>query len=232
MIPCTPSEYKKCDTWNGTKQYWNSSTDNSLANITWSMTTPKSELTQVEKYGGFYVARYEAGLNTDRAHTSVAEFNEPIHDNETAKPQSKASLVPWNLVSFNTTINKAEEMYNNNYVSSGLITRTQWDVMISKIANKASVSLTNSTWGNCYDTSISYRGPKAIFNSEKQELSTFSGNGGTTNANELLYTGASSSCLKYGLYDVAGNLWEWCEGVYDSVVYTARRRVLYPWFKY
>ena len=56
-IPCSKDEYKKCDTWNGTKQ-----TNGTLAGANWDTTTQKSESIQIEKYGGFYVGRYEAGL--------------------------------------------------------------------------------------------------------------------------------------------------------------------------
>ena len=31
-------------------------------NANWDNTTPKAELSQIEKYSGFYVGRYEAGL--------------------------------------------------------------------------------------------------------------------------------------------------------------------------
>ena len=48
-------------------------------------------------------------------------------------------------------------------------------------------------------------------------LGTFSGTGGTTNdsraTRQLLMTGASTQCMKYNLYDVAGNAWEWTEEV-------------------
>ena len=45
-----------CDTSNYVKKSWGKQ------NAEWDTTTPKPELTQIEKYGGFYVGRYEAGL--------------------------------------------------------------------------------------------------------------------------------------------------------------------------
>ena len=50
-------------------------------------------------------------------------------------------------------------MYNTNYVSSGLLTGTQWDVMINKINSVDSTkSLTNSTWGNYQNQTFTYNG--------------------------------------------------------------------------
>ena len=50
-IPCSTNAYVKTD-WG--KQ-----------NANWDNTTPKAELSQIEKYSGFYVGRYEAGLASD-----------------------------------------------------------------------------------------------------------------------------------------------------------------------
>ena len=104
-------------------------------------------------------------------------------------------------------------MYNTNFVNSGLITGTQWDVMITKIASATSKSVVSSgAWGNYYDNSISYTGRMATYTSSS--LSTFgsktTGNT-TTNARNLLTTGASETAKAYNLYDVAGNMWEWTE---------------------
>ena len=57
---------KKCDSWNGTTQ-----TDTILGDCVWDKNTPDSELVQIKKYGGFYIARYEAGLaNTIKEFTT------------------------------------------------------------------------------------------------------------------------------------------------------------------
>ena len=113
----------------------------------------------------------------------------------------------------------AESMYNANGVTSGLITGTEWDVMISKIASAASVSVTDSSaWGNYRDNTIAYNGRKAncTYADKRWSVAQFSGLGsGNTTANndgtaaEILSTGASSAAEKYHIFDVAGNVWEW-----------------------
>ena len=106
-------------------------------------------------------------------------------------------------------------MYNTNFVNSGLITGTQWDVMITKIASATSKSLISSgTWENCYDNSISYTGRMSTYNTSNSTLGTFGSKAigkTTTNVYNLLTTGASEIAKAYNLYDVAGNMWEWTE---------------------
>ena len=222
-IPCSTSEYTKCNVWNGTTQ-----TNSKLGTTWWDTTTPKAELSQIEKYGGFYVARYEAGLASD-----IPEFKtEQTHTksnqiyNKEGKPQSKAGIAPWNFVDWNMSKKNAESMYNNEYVSSGLITGTQWDVMLNKMFSKGAITasdLTNSSeWGNFRNTKLTYTGrlAKAVY-IKKWYLPAFSieetTEGETTiyNSNntygDLLTTGASSTTERYHLFDVAGNLWEWTE---------------------
>ena len=134
----------------------------------------------------------------------------------------------------------AENMYNNekykNYVGSGLITGTQWDVMLKKMLGKTigettgkseikltELNLTNSaTFGNYMDTSIQYTGRLAIADKGKTNsgywtLKPFGikTTGTTTkyssNNGDLLTTGASKISQVYHIYDIAGNLWEWTE---------------------
>ena len=210
-IPCTTNEYKKTD-WG--KQ-----------NAGWETTTEKAELSQIEKYGGFYVGRYEAGLastitefTTNQKHTGSNQVY-----NLDGVPQSKAGVVPWMFIDWTHSKANAESMYNNNYVSSGLITGTQWDVILNTLKSKASLSdsdMTNSSsWGNYKNTAIDYTGRKttvyvssnywyspAFGSTETSTTTAYSDNHG-----DLLTTGASVTTEKYHIYDIAGNLWEWTE---------------------
>ena len=158
-IPCTS------DGANGTikyeKTYWGKQ------NAEWDTTTPKAELSQIEKYGGFYVGRYEAGLASDMSEFTSTQQHTGSNQiyNLYKTPQSKAGLAPWNFVDWTHSKANAESMYNNNYVSSGLITGTQWDVILNTLKSKASLSdsdMTNSSsWGNYKNTAIDYTGRKA-----------------------------------------------------------------------
>ena len=208
-----------CDTSNYVKKSWGKQ------NAEWDTTTPKPELTQIEKYGGFYVGRYEAGLASNIKEFSKNQTHTGSNQiyNLEGVPQSKAGIVPWDFIDWTHAKANAERMYNNSYVSSGLITGTQWDVILNTLINKklltlADISTDSNTWGNYMNTSIAYNGrlSKSTYSSNwiTQPFGT-STSGKTTsyssNNGELLTTGASSVTEKYHIFDLAGNVWEWTE---------------------
>ena len=218
-IPCTEEEYKKSEVWNGITQ-----TPTTLADTGWDKTTYTSELPQIRKYGGFYVGRYEAGLEktiTEFTSTQKNTSSNQVYNKE-GKPQARAGVIPWNFIDWTTSQNNAKNMYNTNSVSSGLITGTQWDVMLKKMVEKTDLEegdLTNSVnWGNHMNNSIEYNGrmARAWYSrawylaafGEKTEGKTSSH---SSNNGDLLTTGASRQTEKYHIYDVAGNLWEWTD---------------------
>ncbi len=218
-IPCTEEEYKKSEVWNGITQG-----PGTLANTGWDKTTYTSELPQIRKYGGFYVGRYEAGLAktiTEFTSTQKNTGSNQVYNKE-GIPQARAGVIPWNFIDWTTSQKNSKNMYDTTSVSSGLITGTQWDVMLKKIVEKTDLTesdLTNSVnWGNHSNNSIEYKGrlARTWYSSgwylaafgEKTEGNTnsySSGNG------DLLTTGASGQTEKYHIYDVAGNLWEWTD---------------------
>ena len=218
-IPCTEDEYVKSETWNGTTQ-----TPSTLANSGWDKTVYTSELPQIRKYGGFYVARYEAGLAkeiTEFTSTQQSTGSNSIYNLE-GIPQSRANQVPWMFIDWSHAQTNAKRMYNTNSVSSGLITGTQWDVMLKKFVEKTDLEetdLTNSVnWGNYRDNSIEFKGRMAkAWISSTWNLGAFGGNTEerttiySTNNGDLLTTGASKQTEKYHTFDVAGNLWEWTD---------------------
>ncbi|MNS99233.1 Formylglycine-generating sulfatase enzyme [compost metagenome] len=106
-------------------------------------------------------------------------------------------------------------MYNNQYVNSGLITGTQWDVILNTIMNKAGMSLSDMTnssnWGNYANDSLNFSGTSSIYVAASLLQYPF-GNTSVTGQN-LYKTGTSQGTMKYGIADIAGNLWEWTEEV-------------------
>jgi len=94
-----------------------------------------SEIEQIKDYGGFYIARYEAGkINID---TLV----------------SKKSTQVWAFISYYESKSKAESMYNTTSVQSGLVTGTQWDTTMMWIEKLAlNVSTNSNKWGNYIDS--------------------------------------------------------------------------------
>lgn len=214
-IPCSLDEYKKSN-WSSDGK--TQGTVTGISNSCWDTTVTSLEKAQVQKYNGFYVARYEAGLATTISEHTKEELHTGSNDiyNKDGKPQSKAGVIPWIFIDWEHSQKNAESMYNTSCVNSGLITGAQWDVMINKIASAESKSLRDSKdWGNHYNKTLIYTGRYATYNSSTKYLSTFSKaqEGATKNESTytLLTTGASEIVKAYNLYDVAGNVWEWIE---------------------
>lgn len=214
-IPCTEEEYQKTDMWYETKQE-----GLSLQNADWDKETPIGELEQIKKYGGFYVARYEAGLAdtiTEFAKTQEHTGTNKIY-NVKGVPQSKEGLSPWIFIDYTHVKMNAENMYNNEYVTSSLISGTQWDVILNRIVQKRAIkkeNLTNSSiWGNYKDTEISYTGriTTLSFTNNSWYIPAFSGiNTGKTEKYiaTLTTTGACSDTERYHIFDLAGNVAEY-----------------------
>ncbi len=220
-IPCTIENYKKKDF------------GVNYSNAAWDNQTDGAEEAQIRKYGGFYVARYEAGLgeagidNPMQAVTAATNstyswgWQSDVYTKEkvssTAKPTSKANEIPWYHANYFTAIEMSKRMYNtSNSVTSGLVTGTMWDVMVQYIASQSEYT-SSGTWANYNDSSIlldrgyytnvnssgATDGFKAVTSGQK------SGTRITNYPYVLLSTGASDAAKKKNIYDVAGNLWEW-----------------------
>ncbi len=179
-IPCLESNYKKCNIWNGQKQYYLSNSNRLYTNSEWDMDTASSEIIQIKKYGGFYVGRFEAGLsqNISEAEEKITEQYENY--NVINIPQSKPGIVPWINITYTNAKLSAQKMYDgqNNTVSSGLITGTQWDVILNTILEKTELEgidmVQSESWGNHRTNIIGFIGRVAFWDASDLSLHSFS----------------------------------------------------------
>ena len=251
-IPCSINNYKKID-WGKESTKWDKET-----NI--------AENEQIEKYGGFYVGRYEAGVSTLNEKTGKFEDSVTFNDNKslfnavaiqtglvswwpgqnydftarqtgtivstgsnkaTGNIVEKANAIPYYHADYYTAVEMTRRMYKddtqrNKYVTSGLITGTQWD-MICKYMQDNGVNVTLSDWGNHdnvslggtednkklrgYYTNVTSTGATDGFKKIEDGFKTNAG----SNSWVILTTGSTEQVKKMNLYDIAGNVWEWTQ---------------------
>ncbi len=172
----------------------------------------KAMKASVEKYGGFYIGRYEAGSETER--TNVA--------NGTTNMVAKKDAYVYNYVGWGQDMSTTEgdvydwdynlnqgkgavELSRNLYkdsdsVKSTLIYSVQWDAVLRFIADSEHNVTDSTSWGNYYN------------NPDRTSVSP----------NIPAKTGAHENWKAKNIYDLAGNVWEWTMEADSSIFRVGR----------
>ncbi len=208
---------KRSNDWQTYQEYYNGGT--------WGDGQPNDpEIQQsIKNNGGFYVARYEAGIPENSAayaNSDKAQYKTDTEkNNNTDIPVSKRGVQAWSYIDQTHAKDRAEKMIVNDGVQSKLIDSHAWDTVCRVINKTEGKNLTDSTeWGNYYNNGTT----------KYEDLNTLYAvhNGGTcateykkgpvpagpkgSGENRLeLSTGASEDFKAYNIYDLAGNMWEW-----------------------
>ena len=140
----------------------------------------------VNTYGGFYIARYEAGdgdANGTPRSSSSSNSNTVV---------SKKGAIVYNYISQTDSITRAESMYSGK---SKLISGAGWDrtlnwLIETKAKTENEVFVNSSSWGNYYNSTGNAK--------------TNSGGG-----NMNYTTGRNEAWKANNIYDLAGNVWDW-----------------------
>ena len=158
----------------------------------------------VNKYGGFYIARYEAGCNNRRKGGDSIE-NVTVY--------SQANKYPYNYISQTDSITKAAEMNNEKTnVTASLINSAVWDRTMNWLEETNAVTraelFDSTSWGNYNNSKFNFTGKystdyganftEAPAATEKPENSSY-----------LLGTGVTDYTKRNNIYDLAGNCCEW-----------------------
>ena len=172
-------------------------------------------LKSVYTYGGFWIGRYEAGIEGTTTETTNARTSSSgrISIETSPKAISQKDAIPYNYVYCSEAQALAKEMTPNNSYTSSLMFGIQWDLVCKylevkgKLA-KADINSNSTSWGN-------YSNVGRTISSDKAKQTTNSGStwtaitGTKPVSSVLLTTGASEETNKMNIYDFAGNEWEW-----------------------
>ncbi len=162
----------------------------------------------VEKYGGFYIGRYEAGSETEREDISTTA-------NGTTNMVVRKDAYVYNYVGWGPSMTSAEgdityssknqgkgavELSRSLYksstsVKSTLIYGVQWDAALRFIADEEHNVNDSTAWGNYSN------------NTDRTSVSP----------NSPAKTGAHENWKAKNIYDLAGNVHEWTMEAYSSL---------------
>ena len=165
-------------------------------------------LKSVYQNGGFYIGKYETGIENEPK-TSGSSSTAP-----TETPVIKQNAYPYNYVTCSQAQTLASNMESGNYTSS-LMFGVQWDLVLKYLETKGTAQAdlkTNSTnWGNYYNNPWNITNTDSKYGIYNNGMNWTSGAYGKKDSDKsvLLSTGASETFSKQGIYDLAGNVWEW-----------------------
>ena len=189
-------------------------------------------LKSVYENGGFYVGRYEAGIETTGTNrTSNTDKNsEGKYITPSTTPVSKADAYPYTYVTRTQAQNLASNV-NSGTKTSSLMFGVQWDLVLAFMHNKGNIAdstlTSNSTTiGNyCNSTfQLSQTGQYAVCSNYSLSSTWNQSTKPTTNFVDssrnkiaqssdgngiLVTTGTSETNKVMNIYDIAGNVWEW-----------------------
>ncbi|MCI8637101.1 MAG: SUMF1/EgtB/PvdO family nonheme iron enzyme [Clostridia bacterium] len=163
-------------------------------------------LRSVFENGGFYIGRYETGTQTPRFSAS---------DNLTT-PVIQRDVYPYNFVTCSQAQAHAIELATGGKTSS-LMFGIQWDLVLKFIEEKGAKTQaelkTNSTgWGNCGDSAFDIT--RGLYTATPRTSGSWNQASETSKYSKLtsevlLSTGSTDRNSVLGIYDLAGNVWEW-----------------------
>lgn len=148
------------------------------------ITTKSKMLQSIKKNGGFYIGKYEIGyeLQPGGKIREGSQTNIEYQINE--KPVIKSNVYPYNWVNLSQAEKLSQSLATDSRTTS-LLFGIQWDLIIKYLNTKGMktyyLTQDSTKWGN------------------------YSNNGNK----QLLKTGNQNYTAPMGIYDLAGNVWEW-----------------------
>ena len=192
--------------------------------------TAKHKMLQsIKTNGGFWISRYEAGIegtNTDETINEIPNVRYEHSDitNSSPKAVSQANRIPYNYVYCSEAQTLASAMSTDSSKTSSLLFGIQWDLTCKFLETKTNlitsdIKTNSANWGNYKNSSIKLtRGrynvspgnSSSVWKRFNVDTDNVTGSQTSNNENymQLLTTGASEETKKMNIYDFAGNEWE------------------------
>ena len=197
-----------------------------------------SMLKSVYENGGFYVGRYEAGIDTTTGTNRTSKGPTNSDGKYTIEgmpaPVTKADAYPYTYVTRTQAQNLASKV-NAGTKTSSLMFGVQWDLVLAFMSkdttkvnqeNLKELILDSTTIGNYYNSTfqLSQTGQYAVYSNGSLSSTWNPSTTSTTNFVDssrnkiaqsshgngiLVTTGTSEKNKVMNIYDVAGNVWEW-----------------------
>ena len=156
--------------------------------------------TQVLKYGGFYIGRFEAGVNSTTLRTKVTT-------NQTVV--CKKGVAPYNYVPWGKDMDDVNTAFAPSYYNSDNVNTNGAVYLAKNFASQHNYTSVTSTltYGCEWDAMCRYIGDSQRTTPKKS-------------APEL--TGSVSTDVSKNIYDLAGNCWEWTMEAYTTDIRVIR----------
>ena len=165
----------------------------------------KTMLKSVYQNGGFYIGKYETGIES--APKTSGSSTAPIET-----PVIKQNVYPYVFVTCSQAQTLASNMESGNHTSS-LMFGVQWDLVLkyleTKGASQAELKKNSTSWGNYKNNAWNITNENLKYAPNASNWTSATEKTKDSSSSILLSTGASDDFSKQGIYDLAGNVYEW-----------------------
>lgn len=177
-------------------------------------------LLSIKQHHGFYIGRYEAGIDGNTQRTALnSSATKPIDSiiNESGLPVSKPDKFTYNYVTCSQAQKLTSQLDEGKDYTTSVMFSIQWNLVCkwleeSKSKTVQEIYSNSSSWGNYNNATYTITKGKYSSN-EGNTYTSVNGSYLKQNANSILFTtGITQRNSSANIYDLAGNVWEWTLG--------------------